>query len=140
MLAMVALLKRPRLGQASLGSLRFRHTGTTSRYRKPRFRRREAVVWWRYCDGSRGIMRALNQHYVSELNLQGNEPHWGRRKLKRDQRPSSFTGKPLNWLATSITSHQGLLTLDAAEAWFEENDPEGVAFEYDLMGLPAQLA
>ena len=28
-------------------------------------------------------------------------------------------------------------TVDAAEAWFEENDPEGVAFEYDVMGLPA---
>ena len=22
---------------------------------------------------------------------------------------------------------------DAAEAWFEENDPEGVAFEYDVL-------
>jgi hypothetical protein len=22
---------------------------------------------------------------------------------------------------------------DAAEAWFEENDPEGVAFEYDIL-------
>ncbi|UPT93878.1 hypothetical protein J4G48_0031705 [Bradyrhizobium barranii subsp. apii] len=24
-------------------------------------------------------------------------------------------------------------TADAAERWFEENDPEGVAFEYDVM-------
>jgi hypothetical protein len=24
-------------------------------------------------------------------------------------------------------------TVDAAEAWFEENDPEGVAFEYDVL-------
>lgn len=23
---------------------------------------------------------------------------------------------------------------DAAERWFAENDPEGVAFEYDVMG------
>ena len=27
---------------------------------------------------------------------------------------------------------------DAAEAWFAENDPEGVAFEYEVMGLPGQ--
>ena len=24
-------------------------------------------------------------------------------------------------------------TTDAAEKWFEENDPEGVAFEYDVL-------
>jgi hypothetical protein len=26
---------------------------------------------------------------------------------------------------------------DAAEKWFEENDPEGVAFEYEVIGPPA---
>jgi hypothetical protein len=25
---------------------------------------------------------------------------------------------------------------DAAEKWFEENDPEGVAFEYEVIGVP----
>jgi hypothetical protein len=24
-------------------------------------------------------------------------------------------------------------SVDAAETWFEENDPEGVAFEYDVL-------
>ena len=28
-------------------------------------------------------------------------------------------------------------TVDAAEAWFEQNDPEGVAFEYDVIGAEA---
>ena len=28
-------------------------------------------------------------------------------------------------------------TADAAETWFEENDPEGVAFEYEVIGPPA---
>ena len=32
-----------------------------------------------------GVMRALNRHFVPELNPKGKEPHWGRRKLKRDQ-------------------------------------------------------
>jgi hypothetical protein len=32
-----------------------------------------------------GIVRALNHHYVPEFNPKGKEPHWGRRKLKRDQ-------------------------------------------------------
>jgi len=26
-----------------------------------------------------------------------------------------------------------MLSLDAAEKWFEENDPEGVAFEYEVL-------
>jgi hypothetical protein len=32
-----------------------------------------------------GIMRALNRHHVPEFNPKGKEPHWGGRKLKRDQ-------------------------------------------------------
>jgi len=32
-----------------------------------------------------GVMRALNRHHVVEFNPRGKEPHWGRRKLKRDQ-------------------------------------------------------
>jgi hypothetical protein len=32
-----------------------------------------------------GVMRALNRHYVPPLNPKGKEPHWGRRKLKRDE-------------------------------------------------------
>lgn len=32
-----------------------------------------------------GVMRALNRHYVPEFNPKGKEPHWARRKLKRDQ-------------------------------------------------------
>jgi hypothetical protein len=32
-----------------------------------------------------GIMRALNRHHAPEFNPKGKEPHWGRRKLKRDQ-------------------------------------------------------
>jgi hypothetical protein len=32
-----------------------------------------------------GIMQALNRHHVREFNPKEREPHWGRRKLKRDQ-------------------------------------------------------
>ncbi|WP_426608962.1 hypothetical protein [Bradyrhizobium sp. McL0616] len=32
-----------------------------------------------------GIMRAMNRRYVPEFNPKGKEPHWGRRKLKRDR-------------------------------------------------------
>ncbi|KGT75640.1 hypothetical protein MA20_30930 [Bradyrhizobium japonicum] len=32
-----------------------------------------------------GVLRTLNRRYVPEFNPKGKEPHWGRRKLKRDQ-------------------------------------------------------
>jgi hypothetical protein len=32
-----------------------------------------------------GVMRALNRHDVREFNQKEKEPHWGRRKLARDQ-------------------------------------------------------
>ena len=32
-----------------------------------------------------GVMRALNRHHVREFNPKHKEPHWGRRKLKRDE-------------------------------------------------------
>jgi hypothetical protein len=32
-----------------------------------------------------GVVRALNRRRVREFDPQRKEPHWGRRKLKRDQ-------------------------------------------------------
>ena len=32
-----------------------------------------------------GVMRALNRHEVREFDPKHKEPHWGRRKLKRDE-------------------------------------------------------
>ena len=32
-----------------------------------------------------GAMRALNRNHVREFNPARKDPHWGRRKLKRDQ-------------------------------------------------------
>jgi hypothetical protein len=32
-----------------------------------------------------GVMRALNRNHVREFNPGRKDPHWGRRKLKRDQ-------------------------------------------------------
>jgi hypothetical protein len=30
-----------------------------------------------------------------------------------------------------------IATEEVTKVWFDENDPEGVAFEYDVVGLPA---
>jgi hypothetical protein len=37
-----------------------------------------------------------------------------------------------------VPDHPNVLAnADATEAWFAENDPEGVAFEYEVIGPPA---
>jgi hypothetical protein len=33
----------------------------------------------------------------------------------------------------STASYRRLANVDAAEKWFAENDPEGVAFEYEVL-------
>ncbi|MCC8954287.1 hypothetical protein H8B02_12730 [Bradyrhizobium sp. Pear77] len=44
------------------------------------------------------------------------------------------------WIYTDAVRHVGdedhikvFATIEAAEKWFEDNDPEGVAFEYDVL-------
>jgi hypothetical protein len=50
-------------------------------------------------------------------------PHHSKDPLKINTSSRSVT------LSTSRCSQ----TSDAAETWFEENDPEGVAFEYEVL-------
>ena len=43
-----------------------------------------------------------------------------------------MTGEAMKVHVTGPTC-PGMLSLDAGETWFEENDPEGVAFEYEVL-------
>jgi hypothetical protein len=40
-----------------------------------------------------GVMRALNRGHVREFNTSRKDPHWGRRKLKRNQSPPEVSSK-----------------------------------------------
>jgi hypothetical protein len=70
-------------------------------------------------------MRALTRHLVREFNPKHKEASEG----------------PITVFIYFNTSKQvgdaGHLkvfaNVDAIETWFEENDPEGVAFEYDIL-------
>jgi hypothetical protein len=62
-------------------------------------------------------MKALNRHVERVFNPDRKETHWGKRKLKRDNDCLGLEG--------------------AAEKWFAENDPEGVAFEYEVWSEPS---
>jgi hypothetical protein len=63
-------------------------------------------------------MRALNCHVERVFDPARKDHHWGRRTSKQ----------------VGDADHVKVFAnVDAAEKWFEENDPEGVAFEYDVL-------
>ncbi len=77
-------------------------------------------------------MRALNRHVQRTFNPDRKDTNWAKRKLARD---------PMTVLIYVNTSKQVgdpdhlkvFANVDAAETWFEQNDPEGVAFEYKVL-------
>ena len=79
-----------------------------------------------------GMLRALNRHVEREFNPDRKDHHWDRRKLKEG---------PMTVMIYVDTSKEVgdkdhlkvFANQDAAETWLQENDPEGVAFEYDVL-------
>jgi len=77
-------------------------------------------------------MQALNRGHVREFNPKQKEPHWG---------PAQASEGPMTVFVYVNTAKQVgdadhvkvFANVDAAEKWFEENDPEGVAFEYEVL-------
>jgi hypothetical protein len=78
-----------------------------------------------------GVMRALNRHVERVFNPAQRDP-LGEEKAQEG---------PMTVFVYVNTSKQVgdaehvkvFATTDAAEKWFEENDPEGVAFEYEVL-------
>jgi hypothetical protein len=78
-----------------------------------------------------GMTQALNHHYVREFNRSrkdrggGGESSRGTNDRLDLRRPSKDVGDK-DHLKVFVTEV-------AAEIWFKENDPEGVAFEYEVL-------
>jgi hypothetical protein len=79
-----------------------------------------------------GMMRALNRYHVREFNPSRKEHHWGAEKAQ--ERPMTV------WVYVDTSKQVGdrehlkvFASEDAAETWLTENDPEGVAFEYEVL-------
>ena len=75
-------------------------------------------------------MRAPNRHVQREFNSSRKDTHWGRSKLRgtNDDRldiPRYLPGHPdyIKVFANPV----------AADEWCNQNDPEGVAFEYEVL-------
>jgi hypothetical protein len=74
-----------------------------------------------------GVMQALNRHHVREFNTD-------RKPITRESESSRGTNdspdlRQHEQASRRSRTSQGISNVDAAEKWFEENDPEGVAFE-----------
>jgi hypothetical protein len=76
-----------------------------------------------------GMLRALNRHVERAFNPDRKDHHWGRQKAKEGPMTVLIyvdTNKP-------VGDKDHLKVFANAETWFEENDPEGVAFEYEVL-------
>lgn len=80
-----------------------------------------------------GVMRALNRHFVPEFNPKGKET--ALRPAQAEERSMSVFVYVNTAKQIGDVEHLKIFeTEDAAKDWLDENDPEGVAFEYEVLG------
>jgi hypothetical protein len=75
-------------------------------------------------------MKALNRHVERVFNPDRKDHHWG--QAQAEERPTTVyvnTSKRVG----DVDHLKVFANADAAETWFEQNDPEGVAFEYEVL-------
>ena len=70
-----------------------------------------------------GVLRALNRHVAREFNRSRKDPSLG--QAQAEERSVMTV-----WIYDQDEELKVFATEDAARAWIEKNDPEGVAFEY----------
>ncbi|MEH2485304.1 hypothetical protein [Bradyrhizobium sp. AZCC 2230] len=78
---------------------------------------------------------AANRHFVPEFNPKGKEPRSGAQAEVGSM--TVFVDVNAAKQVGDVDHIKVFASVEAAEIWFEENDPEGVAFEYDVIGPPA---
>jgi hypothetical protein len=81
-------------------------------------------------DGDEGSGRRNDVERV--FNSSRKDKHWGRCKLKREPM-TVFVYVNTNKQVGDKDHIKVFANADAAETWFEQNDPEGVAFEYEVL-------
>jgi hypothetical protein len=78
-----------------------------------------------------GVMRALNRNVERVFGPTRKEHHWGTASYRgTDDRVPLCQHKQAG---RRCRSSQGVRECRRCGKWFEENDPEGVAFEYEVL-------
>jgi hypothetical protein len=80
-----------------------------------------------------GIMRALNRNAQRAFTHREKTPHWGPAQATEGPRMTVLIYVNTTKQVGDADHLKVFANPDAAETWFEENDPEGVAFEYDVL-------
>jgi hypothetical protein len=80
-----------------------------------------------------GMLRALNRHIGMVFDSSRKDTHWRKRKLTRDQKMTVLIYVYTSKQVGDADHLRVFANPDAAETWFEENDPEGVAFEREVL-------
>jgi hypothetical protein len=78
-------------------------------------------------------MKALNRNVPRVFNPDRKETHWGKRKQAEEGPMTVFVYVNTSKQVGDVDHLKVFANADAAETWLEENDPEGVAFEYDVL-------
>jgi len=77
-----------------------------------------------------GVMRALNRGHVREFTEQGASL----RLEKAEERPMTvWVYVDASKQVSDVDHLKVFASEEAAERWLQENDPEGVAFEYEVL-------
>ena len=78
-----------------------------------------------------GVMRALNRHHVrSSIRREKNRIGGGESSKGTNDSLDLRRHQQAGWRPRSP---EGFASEVVADTWLEENDPEGVAFEYDVL-------
>jgi hypothetical protein len=80
-----------------------------------------------------GVMRALNRHVERAFNPERKDTHPLGTTETQEGPMTVFVYVSTSKQVGDAEHVKVFATTDAAETWFEENDPEGVAFEYGVL-------
>jgi hypothetical protein len=75
----------------------------------------------------------LHRDVERALHPDRKDTHWGKRKLWRDPMTTVWVYVDTRKEVGDIDHVKVFATVRAAEEWFEDNDPLGVAFEYEVL-------
>jgi hypothetical protein len=78
------------------------------------------------------MMQAINRHRPKEFKTSPKFTHW-ETKTQEGPRMTVLIYVNTSKQVGGADHLKVFANFDAAETWFEENDPEGVAFEYEVL-------
>jgi len=80
-----------------------------------------------------GMLRALNRNVERVFNPSRKDTHCGKAQVKEGSMTTVWIYVDTNKEVGDVDHLKVFATPELADEWFKENDPGGVAFEYEVM-------